>query len=142
MIFQTTPGIRQEWRDEGCAVHAALYESVRRNTDEIVTVESINKVIYPELVKAGIIRPDCYVNDWEELFGFFGLDVRYKGHHGSDRVCGDNEFQLLLWHYAPKDWWHFTNGNGFGFTTFDPWGISTTATRGQLHNTRLFEVVG
>lgn len=142
MIFQTTPGIRKEWHDYGCYVHSILYETVRRNTNIVVTPERINDEFYPELVKSDLMTSNCYVNYPSEIFNYFGLQVAYEGKFGPERVCKpDEETEILLFHYEPRDWYHFVNGNGYGFTTFDPWGISTTATHGRLVGKRIFRLM-
>lgn len=138
MIFQRSPGVRKEWAKDGCYVHSILFEAAKRDISLVVTPDRINDEFYPELVRENFIEKNCYVNYPSEIFNYFGLPVAYLGHFGPDRVCGDEELEINLWHYPPNDWYHFVCGDGFGVTTFDPWGISTTATHGRLKTKRIF----
>lgn len=141
MIFQRSPGVRDEWAKDGCYVHSILFEAAKRDMNLVVTPDRINETFYPDLVGHGFMGSDCYVKMPSEIFDYFGLDVIYLGKFGPERVCGDNEFEINLWHYAPKDWYHFVSGDGFGVTTFDPWGISTTASHGHLKSKRIFRLI-
>jgi hypothetical protein len=107
----------------------------------IVTPDRINDEFYPDLVAADFMGSNCYVKFPTEIFNYFGLNVIGLGKLGPERVCGDNEIEINYWHYPPKDWYHFVCGDGFGVTTFDPWGISITATHGHLKSKRIFRLV-
>lgn len=143
MIFQRTAGIRENVRQFGCYYMSVLWHAARLRPEEVtLTVNDINHLIYEKFVREGWMTPDCYVKHPEEMFGYFGLKVAYKGHVPSDRVLTEDEFGVMKWRLEARDWVHFVACDEFGNTTYDPWGVSETATRGHRESIRLFENLG
>lgn len=143
MIFQTTSGIRHEVREFGCYYMSILWHAARMDPEGVfLTVHDINHVVYAKFLQEGWMNKDCYVMYPEKMFGYLGRKVVYKGKFPNDRVCADGEIEILKWELPSRGWVHFVAGDGFGNVTYDPWGISETATRGRLHSKRIFEVVG
>lgn len=149
MIFQTTSGIRDEVHKFGCYYMAILWHAARMDPEShFLTVHDINHIIYEKFVRERWMGPDpdgkdaCYVYYPEDMFGWLGFDVRYKGHMPNDRPCAEHEFEILKWTLQSRGWTHFVAGDGWGNTTYDPWGISETASHGQRDSKRVFEVVG
>lgn len=143
MIFQTTNGIRPEVAECGCYYMSILWHAARLDPEaHFLTVHDINHTIYDKLTGEGWMGQDCDISDPEAIFRWLGFDVRYKGHLPADRVCADGEIEILKFELPSRGWTHFVAGNGIGFTTYDPWGVSETAARGRLHSKRIFEVVG
>ena len=138
MIYQRSPGMRPEIREYGCYFMSLIEAAAKRQPHNLFTVGAINE-LYERAVLADAMRVDCYILDPAAILNLAGLSADYKGKFPHNRVCGDDEFEILHWRYAPENWHHFTGGDGFGFVSYDPWGISITATRGQLVSKRLFK---
>ena len=140
MMWQRSPGMRPEISKDGCYLMSIYWHVAKRNVEMVNEIHDISTVLYAELVARGFMRDDCYILDPAAIFGYLGMDVKYLGKFGPERVCGDDEIEINLWYYGAKDWYHFVAGNGFGFTEYDPWGISTTATHGKLKSKRIFRI--
>jgi len=139
MMYQRSPGMRPEIKEYGCYFMSLIEAAAKRRTDYLFTVEAIN-AIYDTCVFNGWMREDCYIIDPAAILKTCGIAAVYKGKFPHNRVCGDDEFEILHYTYRPKSWHHFVGGNGFGMVAYDPWGISLTATQGQLVSKRIFKV--
>lgn len=143
MIFQRTSGMRENVREFGCYYMCVLWHAAVRDPEShFITVHDINHTIYEKFVREDWMSADCYVKDPESMFAWLGHKVVYKGHVPSDRVLGENEFGIMKWVLPTRGWSHFVACDEFGNTTYDPWGVSETATRGRRESMRLFEYLG
>ena len=59
------------------------------------------------------------------------VTVKNLGHMAPDWMPGTDEFEILLLHYQPNNWWHFVTGDGKGNVAYDPWGSAGPGFRGS-----------
>jgi hypothetical protein len=138
MILQRDERLKPEIHHNGCYLMSILF-MVNKYTNFSFSADLINH-IYVKLLGRGWMENDCTILNPEAIFRYLELPVRYTDRHEPPtRICGPNEFEILLWSYPERGWLHFVAGNGCGITTYDPWGVSMTATRGHLESKRIFE---
>lgn len=141
MILQRDTRLPENIRTDGCYFMSLLWWANKLANVPLDT-SRIQDVIYPHCLSHKWLNRELYIFDPDAILAYLGVDARYHGQHDAPtRVCGDNEFEILLFHYSPKDWYHFTAGDGLGNVTYDPWGVSITATRGSLKSKRIFTLV-
>jgi hypothetical protein len=138
MIYQRSPGVVPAIAESGCYFMALAEAAAKRSTGLLFTVPLINSV-FNRCVSNGYMHGDCYILHPDKILELFGLQATYLGK--MNRPCADNEFELLHWYYAKNNWHHFTGGDGEGHTSYDPWGVSITATLGVLKSKRLFRLI-
>lgn len=144
MILQRDELIRKrapEYADEGCYVHCLLFIA-NMLTNRAFTAVHIARFLYPRFIEKGWIKKNCYVLDPCAILAYFGVPVTSVRKEAADYACSTFEREILHWEYALKGWHHFTVGNGAGVVTFDPWGVSVTATKGTLKSKRVFTLEG
>jgi hypothetical protein len=106
--------------------------------------QSICEKIYPSMVKRGLMRENCYIEQPGAILGALGVDVEYRGHKGPEYECKSGEFEILKYHHRINGWDHFVAGSG-GVVTYDPWGAvepydhSITVSEGVLESKRIFK---
>jgi len=141
MIYQRSPGMPKAIREYGCYFMALGEAAAKRNTSHLYTVKDFIAV-YEKSIESGWMSEDCFIYDPAAILMAFGLKAEFVGKfHSFDRVCGDGEFEIVHYKYAPRNWDHFGGGNGMGFWTYDPWGVSITFTQGQFHSKRVFREI-
>jgi hypothetical protein len=125
---------------------AAFFVSQYTNRD--MHPEHINRT-YINGLHHGYMRERSFMQDWQKTFYELGLDVHYLGHKEAEWTPAEDEFEILLYYYAPNKWWHFVCGDGQGHVTYDPWGSagkgfrgSKTVALGSLHSKRAFRLNG
>lgn len=138
MILQRDRRNLKVIRNEGCYYFDVLYHA-NRLANVSLSTSRINKEIYRNFVDFGYMKKDCWIMRPEKMFEYFGIDVTYLGKKESDYICNDDEFEILLFRYL--DMYHFVCGNGFGDVTYDPWGVSLCATKGELRSKRVFRLL-
>lgn len=147
MILQRSKQLHTDIQSDGCAYMSAAY-FVNQYTNIDMTSESLNSV-YDYCLKAGLMHPKAYMQDWRGVFAELGLNVDYLGHKPTTWEPKEGEIEILLYRYEPRNWWHFVPGDGTGRPTYDPWGsagpgfrTSKTVALGVLHGKRGFKVKG
>jgi hypothetical protein len=81
---------------------------------------------------------ECTINYPQHIFGYLGLDVKYTDRHEPPaRICNSRQIEILYFHH-PEYGGHFVCGDGLGRVTYDPWGVSMAATKGELKSKRIF----
>ena len=147
MILQTDKRLQKERpakRPYGCAFMSMAYLANKYLDYEF----SIDIIIasYDDCVESRVMSEDCFINSWHGLAEFFGFEIikQVPVHKDRKYECGSDEMEILLWRLPRGDgrlWKHFVAGNGKGITTYDPWGVSLTATTGSLDSKRVLKLV-
>lgn len=135
MIWQRSPGMRQEIVDSGCYFMSILYAAAKRNTQVLLTVPYISDTLYNEVIDLGYMTGGCYIVRPDMIMNHIGMPVKYGGKLPPEYQCKHGEFSIDHYWYAPNDWHHFVTEG------YDPWGISTTATKGIMTSRRIFRPV-
>jgi hypothetical protein len=126
-----------QYAEKGCYEHCLLY-LVNKYQNESITPQRIVSELHPMFVKNGWVTDNCYIMNPVEVLAHFGVPVTGVRFAGIDYQCLKDEIEINRWEYKARGWKHFVCGNGGGITTFDPWGISITATKGKLVDKRIF----
>jgi len=144
MILQWHPKIVRPWRDSGCYLHSICFLT-NKYRGYLLSPEIIN-ALYDKWLKAGYISSQCLVLKPTDIFASMGLRVRWDGiWHPPERHCKPTEMEILRFLYSGEyngrwvEWIHFVVGDGASHIAFDPWGVSLTASQGQLTDKRIFE---
>jgi hypothetical protein len=147
MLVQRSKKLHKHIQTDGCALMSAAY-FVNQYRLRDMPPEHINRV-YLDGLHRGYMRERSYMADWQKVFHELGLDARYLGHKAADWTPAEDEFEVLLYYYAPHNWWHFVCGDGLGRPTYDPWGSAgpgfrgaKTVALGSLHSKRGFRLNG
>lgn len=135
MIWQRSPGMRQEIAESGCYYLCIVYAVAKRRTMLPLSIAYISDTLYREVTERGYMNEDCYIITAREIMGNLGLRVEYLGKKNPEYQCKPDEFAIDHYWYAPNDWHHFVTEG------YDPWGISTTATKGVMTSRRIFRPV-
>lgn len=140
MILQTDTRLNANIQRTGCYFMSILYLA-NKHAQTPWDTAAINHV-YEEAVSEGFMGANCFVYNPDGIFRLAGLRVRYTQHHEAPtRVCADNEIEILRFKHADfPGYSHFVVGNGIGFVTHDPWGVSIAATEGALKDKRIFRL--
>jgi hypothetical protein len=120
MIVQRSKDLHPDIQSDGCALMSAAF-FVNQYTLKDMLPEHINEV-YEDGLETGFMKRRSYVNDWGRMFDELGMQVQYLGHKEPEWKPADDEIEILLFHYAPRNWHHFVCGDGQGRVTYDPWG--------------------
>lgn len=137
MILQRDGRLRPAIQESGCYYMSLLWY-INKFTNASLSAETINDGMFTLFMKRGWLTEDAFVNSPQQILNWGGVDCVYTDQHEPpDRVCADNEFEILYWKH-PQSGGHFTAGNGFGICTYDPWGVSKSATEGTLVSKRIF----
>ena len=147
MILQTDKRIAEERptiKPYGCAFMSMAFLANKYLSYELGVTEIIAD--YDDLVKTQVMSSDCFIYDWYGLGEFFGFELMRDAvvHRDRKYQCNHDEMEIILWRLSRgqgKEWRHFVAGNGKGVTTYDPWGISLTATTGVIDSKRVFRLV-
>ena len=147
MILQTDKRLEQERpsiRTFGCAFMSMAYFANKYLGYEL----GVNELVaaYDDCVEVRIMNSDCFIQSWHGLAEYFGFEIMKQApvHRPRDYKCDNDEFEILLWRLSrgqDKEWRHFVAGSGKGVTTYDPWGVSLTATTGVLNSKRILKLV-
>jgi len=147
MYLQRSKRLHKHIQSDGCALMCAAY-FVNQYSLRDMPPEHINAT-YIRGLHEGWMKERAYMQDWRRVFKELGLDVTYQGHKSAEWVPAEDEFEILLYFYAPNDWWHFVCGDGKGNPTYDPWGSAgkgfrgaKTVALGSLHSKRAFRLNG
>jgi len=135
VIWQRSPGMRKQIADFGCYFMSIVYAVSKRRTQIVLTIPYISDTLYTEVVARGYMTEDCYVLRPEMIMEHLSLPVEYLGKFPPEYQCKHGEFAIDHYWYAPNDWHHFVTEG------YDPWGISTTATKGIMTSRRIFRPV-
>jgi hypothetical protein len=136
MILQVSPGIRDEIAEGGCYFMSLLWWAVILENLSF-SVDSIN-LLYRIFVEKKFMKADGTVLDPTSMYRYLGVRAKYLDKwEVPDYCCQQNQFEILR--FGRGELKHFTAGNGFGVVTYDPMGISRTATEGKLLDKRIFE---
>ena len=138
MIYQRSPGALPAIAESGCYFMALVEAAAKRSTGLLFAVPLVNSV-FNRCVAKQYMHGDCYIIYPDKILETLGVQAAYLGK--TTRPCADNEFEILHWYYEKRNWHHFTGGDGEGHVSYDPWGISITATLGVLKSKRLFREV-
>lgn len=142
MYLQRSARFRDEIQIGGCAIVAAAYQ-LNQYLGIENTPEDLNDM-FDDMVDDGTIDGEAFVNRWEDLMFHLGVDVEYFGHSPIQQTIDPRSgFELLYWEKrrAGGPITHFTAGDGFGRTTYDPWGYGSIASLGKggvLMSKRIF----
>lgn len=140
MIWQRTVGMRPEIQEYGCYYMSIAWHAARQKPRIVFSVNILNEA-YTDIVDEGWMLDDCYVKRPDKIFDYFGVAMEYRGKREAGYICAPTELEINQWFYRLKNWHHFVAGDGRGHTTYDPWGISTTATAGDLVDKRVFRLL-
>ena len=137
MILQRDLRLRQPIRDHGCYFMSLLFLA-NKYANTQMSIQKINNAIYYGAIQQGYMTAQCYIEKPGEFLKWMGWSAKYMGKHETpDYVCGPGEAEILYF-YHPEAGGHFTVGNGAGIVTYDPWGVSRSATAGILKSKRIF----
>lgn len=120
MITQRSKHLHEHIQSDGCALMSAAF-FVNQYTLKDMTTERINEV-YEQGLELGFMKERSFMQDWARVFDALGMRVAYLGHKPPEWKPLDDQFEILLFHYVPKNWFHFVCGDGNGRVTYDPWG--------------------
>lgn len=136
MILQRDIRLRAEINEWGCYLMSILF-LCNKYTNRELSTELINE-LYHVFHKHGWMDENCRILNPTAIFGYLGLDVRYTNRHERpERVCSSEEIEILYFKHGEAGG-HFVCGNGRGIVTYDPWGVSRSATDGELVSKRIF----
>ena len=146
MILQTDKRLAEERppiKPYGCAFMSMAYNANKYHGYELGIPQIV--AAYDDCVEERIMSSDCFIHSWHGLAEYFRFELMKQApvHRPGDYVCENDEFEILLWRLnrgQGKEWRHFVAGNGKGITTYDPWGVSLTATTGILDSKRIFKL--
>lgn len=139
MILQRDPRLPENIREYGCYYMSLLWHGNRLAQAQLDT-DRIANVIYPHALAAGWLDRELYIMDPAAILGYLGVDVVYLGKKPMTRECDDREIEIVHWRYDLRGWHHFVAGSGTGDTTYDPWGVSITASKGDPVDKRIFRI--
>lgn len=139
MILQRDGRLRESIREYGCYYMSLLYFANKYSNAQLC-VQKINGVLYYDNIREGNMNSSCFVSNPSGILQSAGLDAEYTGvHEAPIYVCGPREFEILYFKH-PKSGGHFTAGDGNGNVSYDPWGVSISATEGELISKRIFRL--
>lgn len=105
-----------------------------------LTIQKINNSLYFKYVQQGTMTAQCFVKKPDTILRGLGLKATYTDRHEPpDYQCGPNEIEILYFTH-PVAGGHFVCGDGKGNVTYDPWGVSKSATEGTLESKRIFRL--
>ena len=142
MIWQTHDQLNRNINLYGCYWMALLWHVVRIRRLSI-DPEWLERR-YDRHVKMGWIRENCFVLNPTAVLRDVGLKTETVTDPLLEEpwklrpsyLCKDNEIEILKWTNGENH--HFTAGNGYGRITYDPMGISRTASQGIITSKRVF----
>lgn len=146
MIVQRSSALHPHIQSDGCALMSAAF-FVNQYTLRDMTPDHINEV-YEQGLEVGFMKERSFMQDWARVFDALGMRVAYLGHKEPEWKPANDELEILLFYYAPRQWWHFVCGDGEGRVTYDPWGSAgpgfsgaKTTALGSLQSKRGFRRV-
>ena len=139
MIGQRCEFFPRAVQDEGCAFLSMVYLAWREGPPgESFAPNKINK-LYEDLVLAGAMRRDCYINDWQRCMNIIAPGrFRFVGKVPMNQVT--TNLAIIRYHYPRRNWYHFVVG-AYGncrVVDYDPWPRSITAGCGIPVDARVF----
>lgn len=137
MILQRDRRLNEEINRFGCYFMCLLFIANKLKNYAF----SAGKIeeLYDYFVMEGWMDEDCYVTDPVAILNFLGVKVRSASF--TENMDIEAPWEVLYWERVDghgKVIPHFTVGNGRCVTTYDPWGVSRTATEGTLKSRRIF----
>ncbi len=139
MILQRDARLREAIRTYGCYYMTLLFFA-NKYANAQLSVQKINGPLYYENIREGNMNSSCFIDSPAGILRSAGLNAEYTGVHESPvYVCDAGEFEALYFEH-PKSGGHFTAGDGNGNVTYDPWGVSISATEGELVSKRIFRL--
>lgn len=120
--------------ESGCYLLALLHIA------EEIAGERIDAVqVYEQATAAGIMRPDCYINDPAELLHLM-TGYRFTVRHAmpGELPASVDEWEILRFERQATGatYGHFVVGDGSGHIEYDPMGDSLTVKYGSLVSKR------
>lgn len=137
MILQRDPRMRWQIREYGCYLMSLIWWANKLHNLP-VTAGLINEDLYTLFQRRGWMDEECYVKDPVAILNHLGVDVGEVRKEAPSYTATKDEIEVLFFKHDERGWSHFTAGDGEGHVTYDPWGVSTTATEGELVSKRIF----
>lgn len=126
-----------QYCENGCYEHCLIYLGNKYQNVSITPQRIYNK-FHPLFIREEWVKETCYVMNPVSILRYFGLNVTGVRIENACYQCKKDEIEINRWVYEPRGWEHFVCGDGTGITTFDPWGVSITATKGKRADKRIF----
>jgi Protein of unknown function, DUF261 len=140
MTYQDNPGLNINVVKWGCALLSALHLQEEQIKREYIPFE-INAV-YNDLVAKSIIRWDCYINDWTNLFEGISSNLRNKGKPiDPNYICKPNEREILCYSRKSTGGTHFVIGDGTGKLRIDTFSPSIIKPEDTVLTRHIIEIV-
>lgn len=143
MILQTDRRFWDLFRffyDYGCYVMSLVFMA-NKHAGTLISIEQIVQWAR-EWTEKNYLGEKLYVQRPVAMLRDMGLEVKSFRHADGREQPRRNEIEILKFQLARPEtngWWnHFVTGDGKGHVAYDPWGVSQTATKGELVGRRIF----
>ena len=136
MILQRDKRLRGNIYEYGCYFMSLLWYANKLHNVPL-SAQLINDDLYVRYQKHGAMDEECYVKDPVHILRDLGVDVSSVRKVPPDHEVPPGGFVIAKYVLPEMGWAHFVAWQD-NVVTYDPWGVSRTATEGELESLRLF----
>lgn len=141
MIWQTNENLNKQINDWGCYWMALIWHASRIHRMVLDAERLLH--MYDRHSQMGWMTRNCFILNPTAILRDMGVKSMMTTDDTltepwklpASYICSPQEFEVLEWRYEEG---HFTAGDGKGNLTYDPMGISRTASNGKVVSKRVF----